>query len=323
MKILITGVAGFIGFSLANNLLKHNKNVEVYGLDNFDDYYSKKIKKIRIKELNKSKRFKFLQADICNRNLLIKKLKDKKFTHIIHLAAQAGVRFSAVNPKKYVNTNIFGFINLLDAIKRYEPKKILYASSSSVYGDSKNLPSKEYHQLFPKNIYASSKKINEITANFYSKYYKLNLIGLRFFTVYGQWGRPDMFLFKLFNSFLLKKVFYLNNSGNHKRDFTYIDDVVEITKKLLFTKKNKLNHSIFNVCSNKPIKITKIINFFQNKYGDVKIKKILRNKLDVKNTHGSNEKVKKVTSFSKFTDYKSGIINSFEWYKKYKVHKIK
>ena len=160
MKILITGVAGFIGFSLANNLLKHNKNVEVYGLDNFDDYYSKKIKKIRIKELNKSKKFKFLQADICNRNLLIKKLKDKKFTHIIHLAAQAGVRFSAVNPKKYVNTNIFGFINLLDAIKRYEPKKILYASSSSVYGDSKNLPSKEYHQLFPKNIYASSKKIN-------------------------------------------------------------------------------------------------------------------------------------------------------------------
>jgi len=323
MKILITGVAGFIGFSLAKNLLKSYKKIEIYGLDNFDNYYSKKIKKIRILDLKNSKRFKFLQVDICKRNLLIQKLKRHKFSYVIHLAAQAGVRFSAEDPKKYVNTNIFGFINLLDATIKCRPKKILYASSSSVYGDSKNLPSKEYHKLFPKNIYASSKKMNEIIANFYSKYYRLNLIGLRFFTVYGQWGRPDMFLFKLFNSFLLKKVFYLNNSGHHIRDFTYIDDAVEITKKLLFSKKIKLNHSIFNICSNRPIKITKIISFFRNQYGNIKIKKILRNKLDVKNTHGSNNNVKKITSFNKFTDYKSGIINSFEWYKKYKVHKIK
>lgn len=322
MKVLITGVAGFIGFSLANNLIKSYRNIEIYGLDNFDNYYSKEIKKIRILELKKSKKFKFLQIDICKRNLLIKKLKDQKFTYIIHLAAQAGVRFSAVNPKKYVNTNVFGFINLLDATINCVPKKILYASSSSVYGDSKKLPSSENHQLFPKNIYASSKKINEIIANFYSKYYKLDIIGLRFFTVYGQWGRPDMFLFKLFNSFLLKRSFYLNNSGNHMRDFTYIDDVVEITKKLMLSKKKLPNHSIFNVCSNKPIKITKIINFFIKKYGNVKIKKISRNKLDVKNTHGSNEKVKKISSFKKFTDYKYGIISSFEWYKQYKVHKI-
>ena len=322
MKILITGVAGFIGFSLAKNLLKSNKKIEIYGLDNFDNYYSKKIKKIRILDLKKSKRFKLLRVDICNRNFLIKKLKDQKFTYIIHLAAQAGVRFSAVEPKKYVRTNIFGFINLLDATIKCRPKKILYASSSSVYGDSKKLPSKEHHQLFPKNIYASSKKMNETIANFYSKYYKLNLIGLRFFTVYGQWGRPDMFLFKLFNSFLNKKVFYLNNSGNHMRDFTYIDDAVKITKKLLLGGKTKSNHNVFNICSNKPIKITKIVNFFNKKYGNVKIKKILRNKLDVKNTHGSNKTVKKLTSFNKFTDYKSGIINSYEWYKKYKIHKI-
>lgn len=322
MKILITGVAGFIGFSLAKNLLKSKKKIEIYGLDNFDNYYSKKIKKIRILDLKKSKRFKLLQIDICNRNLLIKKLKDQKFTYVIHLAAQAGVRFSAVEPKKYVRTNIFGFINLLDATIKCKPKKILYASSSSVYGDSKKLPSKEHHQLFPKNIYASSKKMNEIIANFYSKYYKLNLIGLRFFTVYGQWGRPDMFLFKLFNSFLNKKVFYLNNSGNHMRDFTYIDDAVKITKKLLLGRKIKPNHNVFNICSNKPIKITKIINFFNKKYGNIKIKNILRNKLDVKNTHGSNKTVKKFISFNEFTDYKSGIINSYEWYKKYKIHKI-
>lgn len=322
MKILITGVAGFIGFSLAKNLLKLNKKVEMYGLDNFDNYYSKKIKKIRILELKKSKRFKLLRVDICNRNLLIKKLKDQKFTYIIHLAAQAGVRYSAVEPKKYVRTNIFGFINLLDATIKYKPKKILYASSSSVYGESNKLPSKEHHQLFTKNIYASSKKMNEIIANFYSKYYKQNLIGLRFFTVYGEWGRPDMFLFKLFNSFLNKKVFYLNNSGNHMRDFTYIDDAIKITIKLLLSRKIKSNHNVFNICSNKPIKITKIINFFNKKYGNVKIKKILRNKLDVKNTHGSNKTIKKLTSFNKFTDYKSGIINSYEWYKKYKIHKI-
>ena len=322
MKILITGVAGFIGFSLASSLLKSDKKIEIYGLDNFDNYYSKKIKKFRILDLKSSDRFKFLKVDICNRNLLIKKLKGIKFTYVIHLAAQAGVRFSAVDPKKYVNTNIFGFINLLDASISCRPKKILYASSSSVYGDTKKLPSKEHHQLFPKNIYASSKKINEIIANFYSKYYQLNIIGLRFFTVYGEWGRPDMFLFKLFKSFLLKKVFYLNNAGNHMRDFTYIKDAVNITKKILFSKK-KTYHNVFNVCSNKPIKITKIINFFQTKYGDVKVKKILRNKLDVKNTHGNNILVKKFTSFSKFTDYKSGIINSFEWYKNYKIHKIK
>jgi len=322
MKILITGVAGFVGFNLANNLLNSNKNLKIYGLDNYDDYYSPKIKKIRILELKKNSRFKFLKIDICNRNLIFKKLKKKNFTYVIHLAAQAGVRYSAKDPKKYINTNIFGFINILDAILSCRPRKILYASSSSVYGDSKKLPSKELHKLFPKNIYASSKKINEIIANFYSKYYQLNLIGLRFFTIYGEWGRPDMFLFKLFKSFMLKKVFYLNNAGNHMRDFTYINDVANITKKILFSKKKK-SHDIFNICSNKPIKITKIINFFQSKYGDVKIKKILRNKLDVKNTHGNNIMVKKFTSFSKFTDYKSGIINSFEWYKKYKIHKIK
>ena len=322
MKILITGIAGFIGFSLANNLLKHNSKIEIYGIDNFDNYYSKKIKNLRIKELNKFKKFTFFKINICNRNLLKKKLKEKKFTYVIHLAAQAGVRFSEIKPKKYIDTNIFGFINLLDSILDFPPKKILYASSSSVYGDSNNLPSREKDQLSPINIYASSKKLNEIIAKFYSRYYNLTFVGLRFFTVYGEWGRPDMFLFKLFKSFSLKNNFYLNNAGNHKRDFTYINDVTEVTKKLIFSKKIKSKNSIFNICSNKPIKITKIINFFQEKYGKVNISNISRNRLDVKNTHGSNYIVKKVTSFNKFTSYKTGIINSYEWYKKHKIYKF-
>jgi UDP-glucuronate 4-epimerase len=232
------------------------------------------------------------------------------------------VRYSIDHPRKYVESNIMGFYNILENVEKYKVKRLFYASSSSVYGENKNFPLNEKENISPKNIYGLSKKINEEISLIYNNYYKVKLVGLRFFTIYGEWGRPDMFLFKLFNSFLLKKIFYLNNSGNHMRDFTYIKDVVEITKKLLFSKKTKSNHSIFNVCSNKPIKITKIIKFFKKEYGDVKIKKILRNKLDVKNTHGSNRIVKQVTSFSKFTDYKSGIKNSFEWYKKYKIHKI-
>ena len=322
MNILITGVAGFIGFSLANNLLKENNKIKIYGLDNYDDYYSKKIKNIRIKELKKSRNFNFLKIDITDRNLLKKKLKEKKFDYVIHLAAQAGVRFSALQPKKYINTNIFGFINVLDSILDHPPRKILYASSSSVYGDSDNLPSREKDKLLPINIYASSKKLNEVIAKFYSRYHNLTLVGLRFFTVYGEWGRPDMFLFKIFKSFSLQNKFYLNNLGNHKRDFTYINDVIEITKKLIFTKKIKSQNSVFNICSNKPIKITKIVDFFQERYGAVKINKISRNRLDVKNTHGSNNIIKKLISFNKFTNYKTGIINSYKWYKKHKIYKI-
>ena len=171
MNILITGVAGFIGFSLANNLLKVNNKIKIYGLDNYDNYYSKKFKNIRIKELKKSRNFKFLKIDITNRNLLKKKLKEKKFDYVIHLAAQAGVRFSALQPRKYINTNIFGFINILDSILDHPPRKILYASSSSVYGDSDNLPSREKDKLLPINIYASSKKLNEVIAKFYSRYH--------------------------------------------------------------------------------------------------------------------------------------------------------
>lgn len=323
MRILITGVAGFIGFSLAKNMLLTNKKLEIYGLDNFDNYYSKKIKNLRIGELKKFKKFKFSKIDITERQEIINYCKNKKFTHIVHLAAQAGVRFSELQPKKYLDNNIFGFINLIDACLPNKPKSVVYASSSSVYGDLKQLPAMESQSLNPINIYAMSKKLNEIIAKFSSNYYKINFIGLRYFTVYGEWGRPDMFLFKLFKAFHLKKTFFLNNSGNHYRDFTYINDVVEFTKRIIFKKNFKNRNLIFNICSNNPVKITKIIDFFKKNIGKVNIKKIKRNKLDVKDTHGSNKAVKLFTKFNKFTNYQNGILNSYDWYKKNKIYKFK
>lgn len=322
MKILITGVAGFIGFSLAKDLLLTNKKVKIYGIDNFDNYYSKKIKTLRVKDLKKFKKFKFSKIDIHKRKELLNFFKNKQFTHIVHLAAQAGVRFSQVNPKKYLNNNIFGFMNLIECSLLKKPKLIVYASSSSVYGDLKKLPAKEIDELNPINVYAMSKKVNELIAKFCSSYYNINFVGLRYFTVYGECGRPDMFLFKLFKAFHSKKTFFLNNSGNHYRDFTYIDDVINYTKKIIFKKKLKRKNYIFNICSNNPIKITKIISFFQKKIGKIKIKKIKRNKLDVKDTHGNNKLVKSFTKFKEFTNYKNGILNSYKWYKENKIYKL-
>jgi len=322
MKILITGVAGFIGFNIAKDLLINNKNIEVYGVDNFDDYYAVEFKIRRIKILKKYKKFKFKKIDITNRKKILSFTKKKKFRYIVHLAAQAGVRYSQINPIKYINTNIFGFINLIDGTLKNKPKLILYASSSSVYGESKKLPAKENYKLKPINIYATTKKINEVIAKFYSNYHNLNFVGLRYFTVYGKWGRPDMFLFKLFNAFFNNKQFFVNNHGNHKRDFTYIDDVIKFTKKILF-KKKILGHIVFNVCSNRPIKITKIIDFFQKKIGKLKIKNVARNRLDVKDTHGSNLSVKKFTKNYKFTNYKKGVLETYNWYKNNKIYKIK
>lgn len=322
MKILITGIAGFIGFSLARNILLTNKKVEIYGLDNFDKYYSNKIKKLRIAELKKFKKFKFSKVDIAERQKIINYFKNKKFTHIVHLAAQAGVRFSELQPKKYLDNNIFGFINLIDACLISKPKLVVYASSSSVYGDLKKLPATESISLNPINVYAMTKKLNETIARFSSNYYNINFIGLRYFTVYGEWGRPDMFLFKLFKAFHLKKTFFLNNSGNHKRDFTYINDVVEFTKRIIFKKKIKNRNLIFNICSNNPVKITAIINFFKKNIGNVDVKKIKRNKLDVKDTHGSNAAVKLFTKFNNLTNYEKGILNSYRWYKKHKIYQL-
>ena len=317
MKIFITGVAGFIGFSLANSFL--NKGHRIYGIDNFDQYYSIKIKKKRLNILKKYKNFVFNKVDILNYAKLFNIINNQKIDVIIHLAAQTGVRYSIINPNKYLDVNISGFMNLIKAIKNKKINKFIYASSSSVYGDSKKFPLKENDNLNPKNIYGLSKKINEEIANLKQYNFKINFIGLRFFTIFGEWGRPDMFMFKLFKAFFLKKTFYLNNYGNHIRDFTYIGDVKKIVEKLI--NKNISGHHIFNVCSNKPQNILKIVQKF-TKYNKTKVEMISINKADVLKTHGNNYKIKKFIKYKKFSNFDLFFNKTFEWYKKNKIYKF-
>lgn len=317
MNILITGVAGFIGFNSAISLLKNKNNV--FGIDNIDKYYSSKLKFKRLKKLKLNKKFRFQKIDLKNKKKLFNFLKNKKIDVILHFAAQPGVRYSFINPSKYIDTNFFGFLNLVLAAKKNNIKKIIYSSSSSVYGDSKNLPVNEKTELSKKNIYAVTKKLNEDTAELYSKLTGIDFIGLRFFTIFGEWGRPDMFIFKIFNAQVKKQTLNVNNYGNHFRDFTYIQDVTKILDKLI--KKKIVGHHIFNVCSNNPINIHDIINNFKKKY-KIKIKYKSLHKADVLNTHGNNSKIKNLLKIKSFTNFYKAFYRTYEWYKENKIYKI-
>ena len=267
MNILITGCAGFIGYHLANNITL--KNINVYGIDNLNSYYSTKLKNLRLSILKKKKNFKFIKADISNFKQLDKVFGKYKIDLVINLASKSGVRYSLEKPKDYIETNILGFFNLLELSRKYKLKKIIYASSSSVYGDKKIYPVKETEKIQPKNVYSLSKKNNEEIAEIYYKQYGISSIGLRFFTVYGEWGRPDMLMLKYMLSKYKNIKFSLNNKGNHYRDFTYIDDVTGVLKKLI---NKKINGSkIYNVCSNKPKKISKILKTLDKLYGKPKM----------------------------------------------------
>ncbi len=317
MQILITGAAGFIGFNLSKYLLSKS-NVKIIGIDSLNNYYSTKLKKDRIKELLQYKKFSFFRTNILNKKELEKIFKKKKINYVINLAAQAGVRYSLEKPSEFVDNNVQGFYSLIDVAKKYKIKKIIYASSSSIYGDSKKFPLNETQNVIPKNIYALSKKINEEMAEVFSRQYNISFIGLRFFTVYGEWGRPDMFMMKYLTSSYNKKInFYLNNYGKHTRDFTYILDACKIISKLIFTKK-KLKHEIFNICSNKPKKLTDIIkkiNFLTLKYPKL-IKRKLQ-KADVIKTHGTNKKIKSFIGNQSFTSIDDGLKITVQWFKKY------
>lgn len=313
MHILITGVAGFIGFNLAKSLLKNHK---IFGIDNYDDYYSIELKKKRIQELKKKKNFFFKKIDINNLNSVQKFLKKKKIKIIYHLAAQAGVRYSYENPSKYINSNVIGFFNIIQIAKKNNISKIIYASSSSVYGDSKKFPLNEKNQISQKNIYAVSKMLNEKTAELYQSLTKIKFVGIRFFTIYGPWGRPDMFLFKMFKKFKNKETLHLNNKGNHLRDFTYIDDAVLVLERLL--KKKFINHEIFNVCSNNPINILDVVNIFRKKY-KLKVKFTTRHKADVLITHGNNKKVLKKLNIKKFSNFRKMFWSTYKWYDENKI----
>ena len=296
MRILVTGAAGFIGYHLVQELLK--KKLKVIGIDNINNYYDPTIKRKRLSILKKNKNFKFFKLDISEKKNF-HKIKNIKVKKIYHLAAQAGVRYSFKFPEKYIKSNVVGFFNIIEFARKKKINNIIYASSSSVYGEQKKFPLKENIKLNPKNLYGLTKKNNEEIAEIYSLLYKINFIGLRFFTVFGEYGRPDMFILKFLNSFKKKKPFFLYNFGNHERDFTYAKDVVKIMTKL----KHKRKHSIYNICSNNPINLKRVIKIM-NKYSiKPKIKKIKFQKGDVIKTHGSNLKILKEIKNFKFTKF--------------------
>tara|TARA_B100000965_G_C19590078_1_gene757533 strand:+ start:49 stop:1005 length:957 start_codon:yes stop_codon:yes gene_type:complete len=318
MKILITGSAGFIGFNLAKILIK-NKKYSVIGIDNFDKYYDVNLKKKRNQLLIKNKNFKFYKTNILNEKKLDTIFKKNNFDFVFHLAAQAGVRYSISFPRKYVDSNYLGFFNIIECARKYKIKRLFYASSSSVYGENTNFPLKETEKINPKNIYALSKKSNEEISAVYSNYYNIKCTGLRFFTVFGEWGRPDMMMMKFIDCFYKKKIFKLYNFGNHTRDFTYIDDVTEILKRLLLKNSKLKRNDIFNICSNKPQKLNKIIEFMWNNNIKPKVKKISLQQADIIKTHGDNRKVIKITNYKSFKTFKFGLDKTINWYKKYMI----
>ena len=279
-------------------------------------YYDVNLKKKRNEMLSKYNKFFNYEGFIQDQKLLTKIFNKHNPSLIFHFAAQAGVRYSFIKPQKYIDSNIMSFFNILELSRKYKIKKIFFASSSSIYGDTKKLPSIENDISQEKNLYAISKNFNEKYAKIYSEKYNMKIIGLRFFTVYGEWGRPDMFMIKYMLSSKLKKDFNLYNFGNHKRDFTYIKDVVNLVYKVSNSKIKK-NYDIFNVCSSKPLHLNTIMRHLNKRLGKVNIFKKKRDFADVLDTHGSNKKIQKLVGKYNFTKIEDGINNLVNWFNNY------
>jgi len=337
MKILVTGAAGFIGYHLVKSLVEANH--EVIGLDNINDYYSTNLKFDRLKELginmdsskdflslidsNLSQNFKFIRMNLEDRDNLPKLFKNQKFDYVCNLAAQAGVRYSIENPETYIDSNIVGFLNILECCRNYNVKKLVYASSSSVYGNNEKTPFSETDNTDkPISLYAASKKSNELMAHTYSHLFKLNTIGLRFFTVYGSWGRPDMAYYLFADAITKDKAIKVFNNGDLSRDFTHIEDVViGVKSALLSDLSTKKGYEIYNIGNNKPVELTKFIETIEKYLGKKAIKKMLpMQDGDVKKTWASISKITKDYNFQKYVSLGKGIEEFINWYKVY--HKV-
>jgi len=315
MKILITGCAGFIGYHLSKKLSLNND--KIFGIDNLNDYYDVDLKKKRLDDL-KADNFFFSKIDITDYKNLKIFFKKNQFDIVYHLAAQAGVRYSIHNPETYFDNNLKGFFNLLECCREYKIKNLFFASTSSVYGKQKKFPLKEnFSTDKPLSFYAATKKCNEIMAYSYSEIYKLKCTALRFFTVYGPLGRPDMALYKFSKSIVQNKNLELYNMGNHTRDFTFIDDVINYLEKFKNIKQKNF-FEIFNVCSNKPISLIKYLNLIEkNLKKKAKVKKLKLQQGDVVKTHGDNKKIKKHLGNHIFKKIDLGINEFIEWFKNY------
>lgn len=261
--ILITGTAGFIGFHVARYFLKHKKDVQVIGLDNINDYYDTKLKQKRLEILKKFTTFSFYKVDITDYKKVASIVAKKVPDLIIHLAAQAGVRFSIENPWTYVDTNVRGTLNVFEVAKEYKVKRVLYASSSSVYGKTSKKKFRENDITdTPISVYAATKKATEVLAYSYGDLWNMELVGLRFFTVYGPWGRPDMAYFKFMKSILNNEEITLYNKGKMSRSFTYIDDIVDGIIKISYAK--KIPERIYNLGGADSVTLSHFVNAIEN-----------------------------------------------------------
>lgn len=310
--IIITGCSGFIGYHVSKKIL--NENYKLVGIDNHNNYYDVNLKKKRLAHLKKFRNFKFYRCDIKNKKEIYKIFKIYRPDFIVNLAAQAGVRYSFIKPQKYIDSNITGFVNILEIMKKLKLKNLIYASSSSVYGNCKSFPFKENSKLNPLNLYGQTKLYNEKISEIYKKNYKMNLLGLRLFTVYGPYGRPDMFIPKILKKISKGDILNLYNNGNHFRDFTYVEDVANIVfliiRKFNFLKKTE----ILNICRGKNINIRSVVSLIQSITGKkIKIKNQPFQRGDMKKTHGSNQKLKKILGYNKFQDFAKGIKSTIQF----------
>ena len=317
-NILITGCAGFIGYHLSDYMCANNYNV--YGIDNLNEYYSKKLKNDRLIKLEKYNNFKFSLVDITDNKKLAELFKSNNFSCVINLAAQAGVRYSFENPQAYIDSNITGFINILENCKKYNIKSLIYASSSSVYGECNNSPFSENDtSIMPISLYGVTKKFNEELAYSYYNLFGINSIGLRFFTVYGPWGRPDMALYKFVNNILNDDVIDVYNHGEHSRSFTYIDDIVQSIGLLCNNfGSNKNYFEIFNIGGDKSVKLMDFIQIISDRLDKkVKMNFLPKQVGDIKSTESDCRKLYEHIKFKPKIDIKSGINNFIDWYIEY------
>lgn len=331
-KVLVTGAAGFIGFHLSNLLLK--EGYTVVGIDNLNDYYDVKLKYGRLDILKEKENFLFKKIDLKDKEKIDKLFADECFDYVINLAAQAGVRYSIENPYAYVDSNLIGFVNILEACRHNPVKHLLYASSSSVYGGNKITPFSTEHQVdHPVSLYAATKKSNELMAHTYSHLYKIPTTGLRFFTVYGPWGRPDMAYFSFTDNILNGKPIKVFNHGKMERDFTYIDDIVEGIYKLLSLApesnaewdetKDNLSESfapykVYNIGNNQPVQLEKFISVLEDKIGN-KAKRIYMEMQpgDVVRTYADTSDLEKTINFKPSTSIEDGLEKFTTWYKEF------
>lgn len=325
MKILVTGCAGFIGMHTSQYLL--NQGHEVVGIDNLNDYYSPQLKLDRLAKIQDIKGFSFQKMDIVDADAINRLFTENAFDRVVHLAAQAGVRYSIVNPKAYIDSNVTGFFNILEACRHNKIQHLVYASSSSVYGQNTKLPYSESDQVdHPVSLYAATKKSNELMAHAYSHLYGFPTTGLRFFTVYGPWGRPDMSPYIFIKAILEKKPIQLFNYGNMSRDFTYIDDIVRGVVEVLAKPASKENndglHRVFNIGNHQPVQLTEYLKTMEEVAGVPAVVELAPLQPgDVLSTYADTQLIEAVANFKPSTPLALGLANFVAWYKSY--HDIK